>query len=199
MNYYFGGFSITTDNEQQRRELILQMYDHFWENISRSDEATWKIMASFAALIAAVSFVYDKIGSIASGILLMIFSFVGFWLTINQNQWFIRNMGLLSNIERKFMKGDDFGKILDKRWKSGVRIPFFNAETYWILCALYLMMALFGLFISTGHLKAPNLDSNIIYAIFIIFLAFSVGYIWHLYNRYASFKENTPGPNEPES
>ncbi len=184
-----------TNDEQERKELILQMYNHFWQNISRSDEATWKIMASFAALIAAVSFVYDKIGNIASGILLMIFSFIGLWLTANQNQWFIRNMALLSNIERTFLKDEDFGKILDKRWKSGVRIPFLNSETYWILCALYLMMALFGLLLSAGILKNDsNVSINTVYIVFVLFLIVSVAYTLHLRSRYKKFKKNTPGP-----
>jgi hypothetical protein len=52
-------------------------------------------MASFAALIAAVSLVYDKIGNVAAGILLMIFSFVGLWLSTGMERRIDLNVCLI--------------------------------------------------------------------------------------------------------
>jgi hypothetical protein len=75
------------------------MYSTFWDNVSRYDDAAWKMMASYAALIAAIFFVYDKIGALWAGASLMTFSFIGLLLNIKHNWWFVRNMGLISNLQ----------------------------------------------------------------------------------------------------
>ena len=45
-------------NEDTRAKLLLHMYDSFWDNISRAEEAAWKSMASVTGLFGIFLFSY---------------------------------------------------------------------------------------------------------------------------------------------
>lgn len=125
-----------------REKFLLEMYKVFWDNISRAFDSAWKMLAAYAALFAGLSFVYEVFGAVFVLGILIPFSFVAVALALNSNLWFVRNLALVSNIEREFLYDDDFGKLLPERWKKPPSMEFFNYELWWLHIVVYLSVCL---------------------------------------------------------
>jgi WD40 repeat protein len=131
------------DDEEKRMDLILSMYSELWQNIKASQDNIIKLATMLVALIAALSFFYDKIGKVIAVEILLIFSFTALWLTRQQQSQISINIHIASNIEKEFLNYEDYGTLLDKNWISGERMsPLYN---FYILTYFY-----FGIIVASS-------------------------------------------------
>ena len=87
------------DSNNDRIKFLLEFYNVCWNNITRAEDAAWKMMAAYATLIAGLSFIYKDIGAIGFLIIIIIFSYFSINISLNANLWFVRNMGIISNLK----------------------------------------------------------------------------------------------------
>jgi hypothetical protein len=101
-----------TARQEQREEFLFRMYDQMWRNIERHTVVIWH---SIGALIAA-SVVLSRVqtDSIEFDVASALMVFVSGWQVANvlvAAQWFNRNMHIVGNIERQFLKRTDVRQI----------------------------------------------------------------------------------------
>jgi len=84
------------------------MYSAFWECVSRAEDSAWKIVAAYVALFAGLYFFYPVIGLGGVATIFIIFSYTAIAFALRANVWFLRNMGLISNLEREFLNKEDY-------------------------------------------------------------------------------------------
>lgn len=182
---------MSTTQNDDRNKFLIEMYNNNWANISRSDDAAWKMIASYAALLAVVFFIYDKIGLWVAGIILMLFSFFGMLFTLNQNLWFVRNIGIISNLEQEFLSEIDYGVIIPKKWKT--KYPFINTEIYCLFFTFYLVMTIFGLILIYNFSYPEFYYCKFIFSTIIIITTIYGGNLWIRHNK---FKDGAIGRKE---
>lgn len=111
------------------------MYESSWNNVSRAEDSLWKIFAAYTALFAGLGIAIDTIGVFGFLFIMTIFSFAGVISSLITNSWFVRNMGIISNIEKEFLEFTDT-EVIPKIWMSG-KVSFLNRENWWITIALF--------------------------------------------------------------
>jgi len=175
-----------------RKKFLLEMYTVFWDNVSRAFDMAWKMMASYAALFAALSFIYQFFGAAIVLGLIIVFSFVSIGLALNANLWFVRNAALISNLEREFLYDDDYGKLLPERWKKPKPMGFFNDEIWWVHIVLYSSICLVA---NVFLYPTVNDCAQQSYIIILLMAAFLVTWVYGLYehSRFKGFEKEAPG------
>jgi len=128
-----------------REQFLIEYYRKCWDNVSRAEDAAWKMMAGYATLLAGLSFVYEDIGSTGFLLIIIIFSFFSASLSMNANLWFVRNLSLISNFEKEFLRNEDYGYLIPKIWRE--KLPFFNRkpeywEAWWVHTFTYLIICI---------------------------------------------------------
>jgi len=121
--------------EPTREDFLLKLYESSWNNVSRAEDSLWKIFAAYTALFAGLDLAIDTIGDFRFLFIMTIFSFSGIISSLIANSWFVRNMGIISNIEKEFLKFNG-NEVIPKEWVKG-KVPFFNVENWWIIVALF--------------------------------------------------------------
>ncbi|MEM2112069.1 MAG: hypothetical protein QXX08_09380, partial [Candidatus Bathyarchaeia archaeon] len=124
--------------DQERK--LLRMYSEYWDNVTRAEDNAWKIFASYTALFAGLSLALPVIGNLGFLALLLIFSFVAIAIALRANLWFVRNLGLISNIEQEFLEKEDYGTIVPCWFRK--KTGFLNNEIWWIHIITYITVAL---------------------------------------------------------
>jgi len=97
---------------EDRKEFLLRMYDQLWNNINRHILVVWQSVGVLVGIFAVFSLVEKKIISIdiASTLIILISS----WLiahVIDASLWVNRNLAIITNIERQFLKEEDLRNI----------------------------------------------------------------------------------------
>jgi hypothetical protein len=90
------------------------MYGEYWDNISRAEDNAWKIFASYTALFAGLALIHPIIGDFGFLLLILIFSSVAIAIALRANLWYVRNLGLISNLEQEFLEEGDYGIIVPR-------------------------------------------------------------------------------------
>ena len=174
---------------EKRIKFLLQMHKAYWNNISRAEDACWKMIAAYTALIAGLSFSVPVIGYFGFLVVFIPFSFLSVTISLNANLWFLRNIGLISNLEKEFLKDEDYDCLIPKRW--GEKYPFFNSEPWWIFTIVYLVVC----FLVTGFMfQKLNCTEQVIIG-FLLSICFLLA-VWYgkiMKDRYEEFKKNAPG------
>lgn len=174
-----------------RKDLILQMYIKYQDNISKSDEIIWNVLTFYIALIAGISFFFNKESQhyTVAGLLIIIGAFLAVLLTIRQTyviKFFVR---LASNIEERYLTdSDDYGKMLPFNWKTEKKYLF---EYCNILYLFYRIMAVVGLWIALilGCTNNGSVDLKYLFSVLIIILLLAILYTWRrMKNEYNSFE-----------
>jgi len=181
-----------------RDKFLVEYYKKCWDNISRAEEAAWKMMAGYATLLAGLSFVYNDIGSTGFLLIIIIFSFFSASLSMNANLWFVRNIGLITNFEKEFLRNEDYGYLIPKSYRK--KIPFFHInpeywEAWWIHTFTYLIICI--IFIILLRHKITIFEEKLS-----IIGTFTGGLFWIIYygyvlnKRHEKFRNDAPGKKE---
>lgn len=95
-----------------RQEFLLRMYDQMWNNISRHILVVWQSVGVLIGGFAVFALVEKKIFSLDLATTLIVLTSA--WLiahVIDANYWYDRNLLILANIERQFLKPSDLRHI----------------------------------------------------------------------------------------
>ncbi len=135
--------------EKTRAELLLHIYNSFWNNISRAEEAAWKSMASVTALYGIFLYLGNTMmTSFLAGwkyhfifATLAAIAVFGIITSLRNNLWWARNLHLISNVEEIILKEEDFGTIIPTSFKdSGTFVNW--KEVWWIHIFYYFFLLL---------------------------------------------------------
>jgi hypothetical protein len=186
---------------ERRDELLLKMYDQLFNDINRHIIVIWQSISVVVGAFAIFALVEKKIITIdiATSVILLLVT----WLIAHlydASYWYNRNLTMIANIERQFLKKEDLKEI---HYYFGKHRPNNKMLTH-----LKIQFALgFGLgaIVLLYHLMTkviPNWTFNIscfdpILSLPYIILFASIIYLCFLkYNRkesYAEFLMNSPG------
>lgn len=94
--------------EKRRDEFLSKMYDQMWNNINRHILVVWQSVSVLVGAFAIFALVEKNILSVdlASSLLVLISA----WLIahlFDANSWYNRNLAIIANIERQFLKPED--------------------------------------------------------------------------------------------
>lgn len=172
-----------------REEFLLKMYETTWANVTRAEDAIWKGMTAYTAIFAGLSLASSVVGIWGFLILIVVFGLFGMALSLNANLWFVRNIGMISNLEKEFLGEDDYDRLIPAVWKG--KVPFLNDEIWTIMTGFFFVVTLAAVS-SIGSRLA-------IHEIVITFLVFASGLVavamygvW-LCGRHTSFIAAAPG------
>jgi len=171
-------------------KFLLEMHRSYWNNISRAEDACWKMIAAYTALIAGLAFSIPVIGYAGFLGVFIPFSFMCVVVSLNANLWFLRNIGLISNLEKEFLKNGDYNYLLPKRWGAS-KYPFLNTEPWWVFTLVY-----FSICFIVTVLMLPKINCIEQVLIASLFLGCLIGTIWYgkkMRDRYEKFKKDAPG------
>jgi len=119
-----------------RKDFLGKMYESYWSNINRAEDSLWKIFAAYTALFAGLGIAVELIGTFGFLFIMTIFSFAGIISSLVSNSWFVRNMGLIANIEKEFLEKTDLDVLIPKSW-TNKKVSFVKLENWWIIIALF--------------------------------------------------------------
>lgn len=99
---------MQTTEDDRRADFLIEMYKQMWTNINRHILVVWQSVSVLIGTLAAFALVEKKVISldVACSLVVMISA----WLvahTIDANYWFNRNLAIISNIERQFLRPND--------------------------------------------------------------------------------------------
>jgi len=173
-----------------RKEFMLKMYSAFWDCVSRAEDSAWKIVAAYVALFAGLYFFYQVIGPGGVATIFIIFSYTAIAFALRANAWFVRNMALISNLEREFLNKEDYEILIPRFFADKLR--FLNCEVWIIQAVSYFSVCVAFLFYIF-----PKID--VCEHIIIVSVVFATGLLltiacgWHYYNEFKKFCLHAPG------
>lgn len=165
------------------------MYESCWNNVTRAEDSLWKVFAAYTALFAGLGLTIDHIGTFGFLFIMTIFSFAGIISSLIANSWFVRNMGIISNIEKEFLNFSA-NEVIPKSWMSG-KVGFLNEENWWTIVALFsaILIAIHVVLLST--LSEADLPKQIVLD---VLGGIFVGFYWIMLQRKQNnFTNNAPG------
>lgn len=133
---------------KEREDFLIEMYKIFWENVNRSEGNMWQIVSFYIAIITGI-FVATKgqyLDMFLGVMIILIFSFAAIYIILTAQLWAARNMGLISNIEKEFLKNDDYGTIFPTSFTRKVSMfkhPLAYFYISWILILIISLLIVF--------------------------------------------------------
>lgn len=96
----------------EREELLLKMYDQMFSDINRHIMVVWQSIGVLVGAFAIFALVEKKVVSvdIAASIILLLSAWL-FAHLIDASYWYNRNLVIIANIERQFLKKEDLMAI----------------------------------------------------------------------------------------
>jgi hypothetical protein len=179
--------------DDKRKDFLLQFYDASWDNVTRADDAAWKMFAAYAAVFAGLAVAFSAIGVVGFLSIMTIFSFLAIALALNGNLWFVRNIGQISNIEAEFLLQTDYGVIVPKKYRH--KVSFFSLEhfeAWWVLIFGYFAINIALLAVLLPQIK-DCVDIEYVLSVYTLSLILTVIYGVLLDRRHKRFMKNAPG------
>jgi len=137
-------------NEDPRKDFIKEMYGVYWDNITRSMEGVWKVLAPLTVVGTIIAAIHQGYLPAIFGISLAFL--IIFWalnVMIDLNDWHRRNLFFLTKAEQEFLTAEDYGKLLPVKYKTPETrwITFYkiNAIVFLVLLALTAFFAWYKL------------------------------------------------------
>lgn len=186
-----------------RKDFLVKMYDQMFNDIDRHHKIVWQTISVLVGAFAVLALVEKKVISIdmATGLIVLLSAWV---LThvYDSNYWYNRNLVIIANIERQFLKPSDlhdiqyyFGKHRDKNSiQTSLKIQRYFCWTIIVLFLIY--------HFSTSIVPGFKLEfkmENIRLEKLIPYVAIVIGYFfveWIKNKRikdYEEFLKNSPG------
>lgn len=154
---------------EQKKQFETQMYNQFWNNVRRAEASSWQVFLSYSLFIGIITFLFENnMPNWVLVILIIIFTILAITMSLSANLWFVRNMYLISRVEKQFEPYN----IIPKTWIP-LNIKFFNKELYLIHTVFYFIIGFFlGFFFYVkniiGCLENISIFSVLIFCIVIL-------------------------------
>ena len=116
----------------RRDQFLIAMYNQLMNDINRHIIVVWQSIATLVAAIAAFSLVKDKIISLDFAVTIVLITCV--WLishVYDASYWYNRNLVMIANIERQFLRNTDLKEIhyyFGKHRPKGVMISHLRIQ-----------------------------------------------------------------------
>jgi hypothetical protein len=193
--------SVSVVEAGRREDFLMEMYKQMWTNINRHILVVWQSVSVLLGTLAAFALVEKNIISldVACSLVLIISA----WLvahTIDANYWFNRNLAIISNIERQFLRPNDLCLIhsyFNAHRKGGPLLDHLAVQA--LLGGTFSILVLAYHFIERvlPGIGAPLTDFKPVralpYAIVIVFVPLL--WRWHrnATQKYDAFRQESPG------
>lgn len=178
-----------------RKEFKLKMYSAFWDCVSRAEDSAWKMVAAYVALFVGLHFFYEVIGPAGVAIIFIVFSYTAIVFALRANTWYLRNMGLISNLEREFLKKEDYGTLIPHFFADKLR--FLNWEIWIIQAVSYFLVCV--AFLSCVFPKIDVCEQQILVSVvFATGLLLTIFCGWRYYREFKNFCSHAPGKKVEE-
>jgi len=190
----------------KRPEFLLKMYETYNDEIARHFGLAWQAVTVFAASIVAVVTASSRIGNAPAYAIISIYLALVTWaleIIIDASYWYNRNLVVIANIERQFMKESD---ARDIQWYFVKHRPRNSPITFMrslvlFLCSLVVLTLLCYFFVpainDNGcalHYWTTYIPVGVLLAAVLVLRAFS----WEKNRQYQEFLANAPGVNKGE-
>jgi hypothetical protein len=185
--------SPTNHQYDRRDEFLLKMYEAFWNNITRAEDAAWKLLATYTALFAGLALAFTVVGPLGFAVLVTLFSFLAIALSLNANLWFVRNIGLIANLEKEFLNKQDYGVLIPEPWGKD-KVPFFSLkrfEAWWVFVPVYLAVAVVTIEVLWSQFSCAQ--ALVVALLFVSCMFLTIAYGWHLNSRHDALIRGAPG------
>lgn len=96
----------------RRDQFLIEMYNQLMNEISRHIMVTWQSIATLVAALAAFTLIKEKV--ISYDIAVSVILIVCIWFiahVYDSSFWYNRNLAIIANIERQFLKKSDLCEI----------------------------------------------------------------------------------------
>ncbi len=193
---------------EMRREFLLRMYDQMFNDINRHILVVWQSVGVIVGAFAIFGLVEKGIVSkdVASGIILLLCAW-SIAHIYDAAYWYNRNLVIIANIERQFLKDEDLKEIhwyfsahrKKNKMISHLEIQFFLSIGLAVIVLLYhFSTSVFPGFRSSWSSFDPQ--KTIPYIVFVISFYFLKKVRKGKNERYKEFIEKSPGKemNIPE-
>lgn len=99
-------------DERMRKEFLINMYNQMWNNINRHINVVWQPIALLVASLGLLSFAEKEFINFDLAITLVVLLSGWFIAHVyDSSTWYNRNLVILSNIEKQFLRGQDEKEI----------------------------------------------------------------------------------------
>jgi len=183
---------------KDREDFLIEMYRSFWENVTRSERNMWQMISFYIAIITAIFIAMkgEHLDIFGGSLILILFSYWTIYITLTAHLWICRNMGLISNIEKEFLKKNDYGKIFPTSFKRKLTL-FRHPLAYFYICeGLILLTALIAAgngVIQVGKVECMTWKCIIIILSWILGFLIAIIQLKHHLRKHKEFIEEAPG------
>lgn len=189
--------------EEDRKKFLVEMYKQMFNDIDRHHKIVWQILGVLIGSFSALALIEKNVISIdmATGIIILL----ALWVIIHvydSNYWYNRNLVIIANIERQFLKETDlkeiqyyFGKHRDSNSiQTSLKIQLYFC---WIIVFLFLLYHFINSLLPGFHsqLKWENIrfQKAVPYISLILGVYFVIVIKSKRIKDYKEFLANSPG------
>lgn len=183
----------------RRDEFLFRMYEQLMADINRHITVVWQSIATLAGSVAIFSLVKDQV--LALDIATSLIIIVCFWQlahVYDASAWYNRNLVIIANIERQFLKESDLRDIQNYfgvHRKAGKMISHLRYQYYfgWSVLILFLMYHIYQVAPKIHQLCDIMLINVLPWAITIAGTTLLVCIARRDRKDYETFVQNSPG------
>lgn len=188
------------DAEKPRRDFLLAMYGQLMNDINRHIVVVWQSVGVLFGAFAVFALVEKKVISldVATSLIIMLCAWV-IAHVYDAGYWYNRNLVIIANIERQFLKQSDLRDIhyyFGRHRKTGELITHLEIQMYLALGVAALVLATHFLTDILPVWLGNKTDSAIIYFPWITAIVGLIIWRWakqKASDRYKTFVQNSPG------
>lgn len=190
-------------DEAKRADFLIKMYETYNAEIARHFGLAWQAVSVFLASIVAVVAAINKIAGIPAYVVICLYLFLVTWaveVVIDAAFWYNRNLVVVANIERQFMKPSD---AKDIHWYFLKHRPFNKPITFMRSLLLFLVSIALAVLIFYFALPEINGQKDFFFNVssyIPLLVALGLGLVIRNFaidknKEYLTFLANAPGIN----
>lgn len=188
-------------DEKDRKEFLIQMYIQLSNEIDRHIRIIWQIVGVLISAFAIFALVEKEIISIdlASSILIAVCG-LSTAIVVESNFWYNRNLTIIANIERQFLKNSDSKDIhyyFTKHRKNNAYLDMMIIQFAFIFLLLIIVVVFHFSKQIYPFMHCEGTQFSPIKSIPYLVLLIGVFFILYFHNKrisdYNNFVENSPG------
>lgn len=154
---------VDEGDDKGKQEYLISYRNGLWTAIRHKETGIWQFVSFFAGAIVVIAGIlqnqdtFSSLGVIQISLLSIIITVVSFWgivVILDANYWQSRNLWLISNIEQRFLKAGDIGRIIPKSYTT----PSFRYSNVYAMHLHFLSIILSVVFIGTVSVILQNLS-----------------------------------------
>ncbi len=188
----------------RRDEFLIKMYEQMFNDIDRHHKIVWQVIGVLIGSFAFIALAEKNI--IPIDIAVSIIILLALWVmahVYDSNYWYNRNLVIISNIERQFLKKEDlkeiqyyFGEHRDKNaLQTSLKLQLYVS---WAIVIIFLLYHFFTVIYPGFDIKWANAELDFLkilpYSVTIVFYYRLVKWIQDKRSKdYLEFLENSPG------